>query len=316
MVLQYASGGNVNNYMSKNREFFNWKNIIRTLIDINDALKEIHEKQLVHRDLHTGNILIDDITSHISDMGLCGEASNTDETKIYGVMPYIAPEVLEGKPYTQAADIYSFGMIMYFLATRRQPFGNCAHGGDLALSIICCEKRPEIDESEAPKCYINLMKRCWDSDPINRPNAIEISESLELFRKSTRFISGIEESDYEMKKEFEKVEEYRKAIITRDYEIKMQLEEDDEYRNAIILFEGMDQNYNYETKKEFDEAEEYRKAILSSVENNPLTTNPQAIYTSRLLNPYTKDIPKYDVKFSNSSAIAQLMLQHELYESN
>ncbi|RGB41543.1 kinase-like domain-containing protein [Rhizophagus diaphanus] len=314
MVLQYASGGNVNNYMIKNREFFNWKNIVRTLIDINDALKEIHEKRLVHRDLHTGNILINDITSHISDMGLCGEANNTDQTKIYGVMPYIAPEVLEGKPYTKAADIYSFGMIMYFLVTRRQPFGNCAHDRDLALSIIC-GKRPEIDELEAPKCYINLMKKCWDADPINRPNPIEISELLELFRKSTRFISGIEESDYEMKKEFEKVEEYRKAIITGDNEIKMQLEKDDEYRNAIILFEGMDQNYNYETKKEFDEAEEYRKANLSSVKNNPSTTHPQAIYTSRLLNSYTKDIPKYDVKFSDSSAIAQF-LQHELNESN
>ncbi|PKC05178.1 hypothetical protein RhiirA5_421221 [Rhizophagus irregularis] len=41
------------------------------------------------------------------------------------------------------------------------------------------------------------------------------------------------------------------------------------------------QNYNYETKREFDEAEEYRKANLSSVKNNPLTTHPQAIYTSR-----------------------------------
>ncbi|CAB4410351.1 unnamed protein product [Rhizophagus irregularis] len=213
MVLQYASGGNVNNYMIKNREFFNWKNIVRTSIDINDALKEIHEKRLVHRDLHTGNILNNYITSHISDMGLCGEANNTDQTK-----------VLEGKPYTKAADIYSFGMIMYFLATRRQPFGNCAYDRDLALSIMCCGKSPEIDELEAPKCYIDLMKKCWDADPINRPNPIEISELLELFRKSTRFISGIEESDYEMKKEFEKVEEYRKAMITGDYEIKMQLE--------------------------------------------------------------------------------------------
>ncbi|POG59421.1 hypothetical protein GLOIN_2v1722011 [Rhizophagus irregularis DAOM 181602=DAOM 197198] len=61
-------------------------------------------------------------------------------------------------------------MIMYFLATRRQPFDNCAHDRDLALSIICCGKRPEIDELEAPKCYINLMKKCWDADPINRSN--------------------------------------------------------------------------------------------------------------------------------------------------
>ncbi|UZO13061.1 uncharacterized protein OCT59_004567 [Rhizophagus irregularis] len=41
-------------------------------------------------------------------MGLCGDVSNIDETNTYGVMPYVAPEVLKGKPYTQEADIYSF----------------------------------------------------------------------------------------------------------------------------------------------------------------------------------------------------------------
>jgi hypothetical protein len=41
-------------------------------------------------------------------MGLCEKADNVDETKIYGILPYVAPEVLRGNPYTQAADIYSF----------------------------------------------------------------------------------------------------------------------------------------------------------------------------------------------------------------
>jgi serine/threonine protein kinase len=54
-------------------------------------------------------------------MGLCREVDNTDETKVYGIIPHVAPEVLRGKPYTQMADIYSFGMIMYFVATERQP---------------------------------------------------------------------------------------------------------------------------------------------------------------------------------------------------
>ena len=83
-------------------------------------------------------------------MGLCGEVDNVDATKIYGVMPYVAPEVLRGQPYTQAADIYSFGMVMYFVATGRRPFSNRAHDQNLALSI-CNGIRPEITEKEAPK---------------------------------------------------------------------------------------------------------------------------------------------------------------------
>src|SRR5688572_26428518 len=140
-------------------------------------------KKMVHHDFHIGNILLrggNYRSSYISDMGLCGEVDNVDATKIYGVMPYVAPEVLRGKPYTQAADIYSFGMVMYFVATRRQPFADRAHDQDLALSI-CNGIRPEITGKEAPKCFIDLMKKCWDPNPDNRPNATEILESIQLF---------------------------------------------------------------------------------------------------------------------------------------
>ena len=90
-----------------------------TLENIIAGLGKIHEKRMVHRDFHIGNILFNSNYSnvYISDMGLCGEVGNVDLTKIYGVMPYAVPEVLRGKPYTQAADIYSFGMVMYFIAT-------------------------------------------------------------------------------------------------------------------------------------------------------------------------------------------------------
>ncbi|GES73261.1 kinase-like domain-containing protein [Rhizophagus clarus] len=56
--------------------------------------------------------------------------------------------------------------------TGRQPFDNSTHY-NLALDI-CNGVRPEISESEAPKLYIDLMKRCWDLNPDNRPNANEI----------------------------------------------------------------------------------------------------------------------------------------------
>src|SRR2546421_33194 len=166
-------------------------------------------------------------------MGLCGKVGNVDVTNIYGVMPYVAPEVSRGKPYTQAADIYSFGMVMYFVATGRQPFIDCAHDQDLELSI-CNGIRPEITEKDAPKCYIDLMEKCWDPNPDNRPNAREIEKSIKLFYNSD------------------------------------------------------------EVKQQFEEAYAYRKANLSAIENTQTTTHPQAIYTSRLLNPYTKNLPKYD----------------------
>uniref|UniRef100_U9TN73 Protein kinase domain-containing protein n=2 Tax=Rhizophagus irregularis TaxID=588596 RepID=U9TN73_RHIID len=102
----------------------------------------------------------------ISDMGLCGEVDNIDKTKIYGTMPYVAPEVLRGKPYTQAAEFW-----------------------------------PEVDELEAPKYYSDLMKKCWDSNPENRPNSFEIYESVLQFQNN------------EIEEQFKEVEEYRKANL-------------------------------------------------------------------------------------------------------
>src|SRR5688572_7732951 len=113
MVLYYAEGGSYNNMMKRDKYY--WMDEIGTLECVIKGLGKIHEKKMVHCDFHIGNILLDSegsIASYISDMGLCGEVSNIDPTKIYGVMPYVAPEVLRGRPYTQAADIYSFGMVM------------------------------------------------------------------------------------------------------------------------------------------------------------------------------------------------------------
>ena len=228
--------------MNEYCESFNWSNKLDALTYIIGGLEEIHEKKMVHRDFHTGNILfksnfIFDNSVYISDMGLCGDVGNIDETKFYGIMPYVAPEVLRGKPYTQAADIYSFGMIMYFAATGKQPFSNCAHDHLLALDI-CNGIRPEINEPEAPKCYIDLMKKCWDPDPENRPSAIEVDNLITSFYESYSYKEG-----------------------------------------------------NDEIKKQFKEAEEFREANPSSINNSQSTTHPQAIFTSRLLDPYR---PKYN----------------------
>ncbi|RIA86739.1 kinase-like domain-containing protein [Glomus cerebriforme] len=193
MVLQYAKCGDFNDWIYYNYKDFNWKCKIIVLNEISNGLKIIHQKQMVHRDFHTGNILFNNhieysssilknITTLISDMGSCGNVDNIDKTNIYGVMPYVAPEVLRGKPYTQAADIYSFGMIMYFVATGRQPFSNCAHDECLALDI-CNGRKPEINEQEVPKCYIDLMNKCLDLNPNNRPDINEIDKLISSFIK-------------------------------------------------------------------------------------------------------------------------------------
>src|SRR6266498_5961656 len=98
-------------------------------------------------------------------------------TDIYGVLPFVAPEILRGKPYTTASDIYSFSMIMWEFISGIPPFDDKEHNIYLALSI-CKGERPEIVEN-TPQCYIDLMKKCWDKDPLKRPNASEIQKIID-----------------------------------------------------------------------------------------------------------------------------------------
>ena len=73
----------------------------------------------------------------ISDLGLCwnNTSSTGNEKTVHGVLPYVAPEVLRGMPYTRAADVYSVGMIMYELWLGRPPFEGRDYDVPLAVDI-------------------------------------------------------------------------------------------------------------------------------------------------------------------------------------
>src|SRR5581483_9137156 len=149
------------------------------------ALSTLHKHNLVHGDLHSGNILLNtdyslDEFSYISDFGLSRPADQDIKSdEVYGVIPYMAPEVLRGKPYTKAADIYSFGIIMWEFTSGVPAFNDVSHDYGLSLAI-CKGSRPKIVEGTPPE-YARLMKRCWDSDPNKRPPTVELFEILRIW---------------------------------------------------------------------------------------------------------------------------------------
>ncbi|GES72747.1 kinase-like domain-containing protein [Rhizophagus clarus] len=162
---------------------------------------------------------------YIIVMRLCkpiSELQDSDEkdNEIYGVLPFMAPEILG----------YS-------------PFNHEAH--DLQLSVIICEGgRPEIKKN-TPKCYVDLMKKCWDSNPSNRPT--------------------ITEHEYEISEWIRCISEY--------YEINK------DGGNYIVM-----PNLNNELKNDMLEFVEANNALVQEEANVPIIqSHPQAYYASRKL---------------------------------
>ncbi|CAB4420189.1 unnamed protein product [Rhizophagus irregularis] len=187
MMVMELMDGSLRQHLNNNFVSMNWEEKVNRLYCIASGLKDIHNQGLIHHDFHSGNILSgygSTACSCITDLGLCQPAnvksSQNSNKKIYGVLPYVAPEVLRGKEYTQASDIYGFGIIAYEICTGFPPYYDIAHNKFLAMKI-CQGLRPKSNY-KVPQLILDLINQCWDADPLKRPNADELDElTLELY---------------------------------------------------------------------------------------------------------------------------------------
>src|SRR5690348_5696193 len=107
MVFEYAEYGNLRNYLKSKFSNLEWSNKLMFLENIAWNLNSINDSNYVHKDLHSGNILqFNEGEAKITDLGLAQLINNSksfNTSNVCGVLPYIAPEVLDGKPYTSAS---------------------------------------------------------------------------------------------------------------------------------------------------------------------------------------------------------------------
>ncbi|GBB96918.1 hypothetical protein RclHR1_02870016 [Rhizophagus clarus] len=176
MLVMMKMDIDLRNYLQQNK--LTWKERINIAFQIIKKLHKIHYEKAIHRDLHSGNILFSQFNDYwyISDLGFCGPADKSSKS-IYGNLPYIAPEIIVGKEYTFASDIYSIAILMWEISSGQPPFINYEHENEIVMNIIN-GIRPKI-VAGTPLEYKNLMKECWDADPLKRPDVDTLWDKVE-----------------------------------------------------------------------------------------------------------------------------------------
>jgi serine/threonine protein kinase len=178
MLVMLKMDMDLRSYLKQNHNKLTWKEKIRIAFEIIKALYFIHKEKAIYRDLHSGNILYSEFNDkwYISDLGFCGPADKSSKS-IYGNLPYIAPEVIIGREYTFASDIYSIAILMWEISSGQPPFISYEHENEIGMNIIN-GIRPKIVPG-TPLEYKNLMKECWNANPLKRPDVMTLFKKIQ-----------------------------------------------------------------------------------------------------------------------------------------
>ena len=182
IVTEFCKGGNLFELLYKKPNVnLTWELKKKILLQIAIGMNYLHTNNppVLHRDLKSLNILLtnniekdsDTTDIKISDFGLsrlyqksCIMSGNL------GTCYWMAPEIIVNKKYTTKVDVYSYGIIIWEMCTRKIPY-SCMSQQHIQFYVSVKKGRPNLKilPNNTPPKIIQLMQMCWDHEPDNRP---------------------------------------------------------------------------------------------------------------------------------------------------
>ena len=209
MVTAYMHEGALDEILHDMDTPMPWSRRVTLLQDVARGMNYLHTRvpRVIHRDLKCGNVLVNkEWRAAVTDFGLSvtkqGRMDPADLKFAYnirmslenamtgrhqsyvkplqspvGTFPYIAPELLETKPYNEMVDVYSFSMVLWHMLTRQPPWAGLSNSSFQAKELTETYRPPIPAWCPAP--YKELIEVCWDSNAYKRPTFQAILTTLE-----------------------------------------------------------------------------------------------------------------------------------------
>lgn len=147
-------------------------------MDIAAGMTHLHSANILHRDLKSGNIMLDcQGRAKLCDFGLsCFIRPDGEPTAETGTYRWMAPEVIRHEKYSFPADVYSFGIVLWEMHARAKPFDDMTPI-QAAFGVAKNNLRPVIPP-HLSRPMKALLTRCWHPNPTNRPTFEDILQAL------------------------------------------------------------------------------------------------------------------------------------------
>ncbi|KAI3968706.1 hypothetical protein MKX01_028856 [Papaver californicum] len=186
IVTEFLPRGSLYQLLQRGTQKLDWRRRVLMALDIARGMNYLHlcNPPTVHRDLKSSNLLVDkNWTVKVGDFGLSKFKHQTFLSTLTGrgTPQWMAPEVLRNDRSDEKSDVYSYGVILWEIATQKIPWDNY-NSMQVIGAVGFMNQRLDIPKEMDPG-WVSIIESCWQSDPKHRPTFLELLEKLKHLQR-------------------------------------------------------------------------------------------------------------------------------------